>query len=135
MKGFVFRALALAWCIALAASPVRAADGDLYTWSSDGGFSRTFTLHGGQYKIYVNAHQRPVLTTQRTGCQFGGAFQQVTPKHESVHLGPGIPISTGIGYTIGPKLVNLDAGTYELFITTLTTCRWTFTIFSDPEGK
>jgi len=130
----VFLVAVVVACSLLVAAPVRAGDGDLYTWSSDGGFSRTFSLRGGQYKIYVNAHQRPALATRRTGCQFGGTFQQVSPKHEAVHLGPGAPLTTAIGYTIGPKLVTLDPGKYELFITTLTTCRWTFTLFSDPTG-
>lgn len=135
MNAFIYRALALVALCASAALPVRAADGDLYTWSSNGGASHTFALHGGQYKIYINAHQTSILTTQRTGCQFGGTFEELSPKQEATHLGIGMPIRTAIGYTIGPKLVNLDAGTYRLFVTTLTSCKWTFTLFSDPEGK
>lgn len=118
----------IAMLMALAAMPAHAGEG--YFYQGYQGFSASFYLVGGQYTIYVNARlPTSAFNTNAQPCVFGGVFERVTPNPDSMTLGPGAAITTGVQYAIKPT-VTLPAGLYQVKITTLTTCSWNFNIIS-----
>jgi len=107
--------------------------GEAYTYQSQMGASTSFSLIGGKYQIYVDAHY--VANFRNKGsCAFAGNFQRVWPTHDSLELGPKIGRVTGaIHYNLGPAPLTLPAGRYALFVASMTDCHWRFTIVSDPQ--
>ena len=103
------------------------------TYQSHAGASTSFSLIGGKYQIYVDAHYVPNFMNKGS-CAFAGNFQRVWPTHDSMELGPSIGRVTGaIHHSIGPKTFTLPAGRYALYIASLTDCHWRFTIVSEPQ--
>jgi hypothetical protein len=128
----MFAIAVVAILMALAAIPAHAGEG--YFYQGFNGFSSSFYLVGGQYTIYVNAKlPTSAFNTKAQPCIFGGVFERVSPKPDSMTLGPGAAITTGVQYTIKPT-VTLPAGLYQVKITTLTTCSWNFDIISTGQS-
>ncbi len=111
--------------------PARA--GEAYTYQSHAGASTSFTLIGGKYHIYVDAHYVPNFLNKGS-CAFAGNLQRTWPTHDAMELGPKIGRVTGaIHYNIGPQTFDLPAGRYALYIAAFTDCHWRFTIVSEPQ--
>ncbi len=115
--------------------PVPALASEGYFYQGFTGFSASFYLVGGQYTIYANARlPAQPFNANPQPCIFGGVFERVSPNPDSIALGPGAAITTGVQYTIKPTLT-LPTGLYHLKIATLTTCNWNFDIISTGQNK
>lgn len=103
------------------------------TYQGQAGFSQSFSLIGGQYTIYVNAHY-VTEWTRRNSCVFGANLQRVSPTHDAVEIGSAVPITGAIHFNLGPKPISLEAGRYALYVASATNCRWRFTLVSTNQN-
>ena len=104
-----------------------------FSYEGEDGFKQSFSLSGGQYKLYVYARD-PIADFVPPGfehCTFSGWVERVTPTYEKLQLGDAIQIS-GNDWTPWKidREVTLTAGRYTLSIPSTTDCRWTFDLES-----
>lgn len=122
----LFAVIAFLWTLPAAAT-------ESVTYEGQMGLSQSFSLVGGQYTIYVNAHYATEWT-RRNNCVFGANLQRVAPTHESVEIGSAVPITGAIHFNLGPKPISLGAGLYELHVAAATNCHWRFTLVSTNQN-
>jgi hypothetical protein len=131
-----FRPIALlvvALLAAFTAAPARAGEG--YIWTGSGPFSASFSLIGGQYLFYVDAHLPPAwaISGLHDSCTFSGNFQRLWPTHETMQLGGGVRIYT-IPYRIDQASLTLSAGAYRFYVAPMTDCQWTLAVGSNNQN-
>ena len=118
-------------CVAVVMVGSICCSAESFTFQGESGTSKSFTLSGGQYSLYINAHFVPNGRTRTANsCVFNGNLQRVSPTQDSMHFGPEVPVTNPTHYKIGPAATNLPAGKYELFIASTTDCHWTFSLES-----
>jgi hypothetical protein len=105
-------------------------------FAGEGGLSRSFTLIGGKYDIYVYAKNpsRSTYSGARRSCVFGGNLQQVGSPNNAIPFGNGVTVGSVIGYKLGPETISLPAGTYSVFVATATNCAWHVTLQSSDDN-
>jgi len=99
------------------------------SYEGEDGFQHSFSLAGGQYKLYVYARD-PIpgyLPPGYDHCIFSGALERVSPTYERLALGNAIRISRNdwAPWKI-ERDVTLPAGRYTLSIPSANDCKWTF---------
>ena len=93
--GIAFAIAVVVMAMALAATPARAGEG--YFYQGFNGFTASFYLVGCQYTIYVNGRlPTSAFNTNARPCVFAGVFERVSPKPDSMTLGPGAAITTAV---------------------------------------
>jgi len=98
-------------------------------YEGEDGFKQSFSLSGGQYKLYVYARD-PIpgyLPPGYEHCMFSGALERVSPTYENLPLGNANRISRNdwAPWRI-ERDVTLPAGRYTLTILSVTDCKWDF---------
>lgn len=104
---------------------------DLISYEGEDGFRQSFTLSGGQYKLYVYARD-PILGELPPGfehCTFTGSLERMSPPHDSISLGRAVKISQKdwTPWRIDRE-IHLASGQYQLVVLSVTDCRWTFNL-------
>lgn len=107
-----------------------------HAFGGQGGFSRSFSLIGGNYNLYVYAKNpsRSTNTGVKKNCVFGGNLQRVGASGGALSFGDGVTVGPTIGYTLGPRAISLPPGLYHVFIATATDCMWHATVESADDN-
>ncbi len=107
------------------------AHADNYSFEGDGGFQKSFPLIGGEYDLYVIAKYpiRGYYSAGSRSCSFAGMLERTSPTYDSWSLGTYISRSSDdvIPWKID-QVLTLSAGQYELYITSVTDCKWIVTL-------
>jgi hypothetical protein len=125
MKSVALRLLPALLCFAV---PALAGEG--YTYQGQYGFSSSFPLIGGQYSLYVNAHNFVNYNNTTGNCIFSASLQRVSPTKDSVQLGGSVPVTGPTPFTLGPKKIDLPAGRYMVYVASQSNCQWTVSLES-----
>jgi hypothetical protein len=107
-----------------------------HTFGGEGGLSRSFTLIGGNYNLYVYAKSpsRSIYAGGSKSCVFGGNLQRVGGNNEGISFGNGVTVGPVIGYKLGPSPIALPPGVYRLYVASATNCMWHATIESADDN-
>jgi len=128
--GRVFNIMTLAsvTVLCLFAMPIRAEQ--TLSFDGDGGFQKSFSLSGGEYKLFLTAkHPLRAYETPSKFCSFGGALEPVTATAERIPLGTAVKLSLDDDSPWKvDHLVTLPAGQYKLWISLQTDCEWSFSL-------
>lgn len=109
-----------------------------FVYDGENGFKQSFTLAGGQYKLYVYA-QDPIPGYLPPGfehCVFSGSLERRSPSYESLPLGSVIKISQKdwTPWKIDREIY-LAAGQYTLSILSTTDCKWNFSLSAKTSSE
>jgi hypothetical protein len=107
-----------------------------HAFAGTGGFSRSFTIVGGNYDIYIYAKSpsRSTYAGASKNCVFGGNLQRVGSKDDAMSFGNGVTVGPVIGYKLGPRQISLPAGVYAVYIASVTNCMWHATLQSADDN-
>jgi hypothetical protein len=129
MQGLLTRAAVLIAVAIASSAPLPASAVEEHTYHGQGGFTGAFTVAGGQYSIYVDAHFLPNSRTHSPdSCIFVGDLKRVSPTQDSLRLGTEVPVRNPIHYKLGPAPLALPTGRYQLFVASMSDCEWTFSL-------
>jgi len=107
------------------------------SYQGENGFKQSFSLSGGQYRLYVYARD-PIAENLPAGfdkCVFGGSLERTSPTYESLPLGSSIRVSQSdwTPWKIDREMT-LTAGRYTLYVLSTTDCQWTFELDSTAKA-
>lgn len=135
MKNFKLDTSALVSLLLLIILPAYTHAAESRTFQGESGFSTSFSLIGGQYSLYVNAHFAANYRTHSpNSCVFSGNLKRDWPNPDSQQFGGAAPITNPVHFTLGPLPVSLQAGQYSLYVASATDCHWTFSLESTPQN-
>lgn len=129
MKCVVQRLLPALLCVA-----VSAFGGEGYTYQGQYGFTTSFPLIGGEYSLYVDAHNFVNYSNTTGSCVFSANLQRVSPTKDSVQFGGSVPVAGPTHFTLGPKKVDLPAGQYKVYVASQSSCQWTVSLESTADN-
>ena len=135
LSGLRLVGIALSAFAILATFNIAALADEGHSFQGSAGFTASFYLIGGEYRLYVNASFPFSGSAFHRSCNFSGNFSRLSPTQDTLHIGGPAPISSGMAYTLDRTPVSLPAGLYRLHISPATDCRWKFWVTSTPQNS
>lgn len=114
--------IGLLWALA---TPVYA---DNYSFNGGGGFTRSISLVGGDYEVYLVAK----IPAGIRYCFFSGMLQQTSPANQKISLGSGMEVTDNVFPWKIDRVMFVPAGQYTFWVASQTDCWWTFTMVLKP---